>query len=319
VINCDSYLNYDPRASGGNADGFCCKLHPGAGNSFKGCRSWENSDDGWDLYKNEFDVVLEDCWTWHNGDPASFGVGSAGNAEGFKVGGDSNFSGPRYFKRCVAFNNRYGSSSDGKAFHQNDHRGIITLLNCLSFSNNYNYAINNDVEANEYVINCVGFNGVAKNFSFNSTTIQTSNSWNVAAITANAADYSGLTEALAKAPRQADGNLPTGFARLVSGSDLIDKGMDVGFPFDGARPDLGPFEFTVPAAIITLTTPQFTNGSFAFLVNGLTAHGPAVVHVSSNLTIWSPIFTNAPVNGSLLFVDSPATNRASRFYRAQEQ
>src|SRR6185295_6639120 len=77
VINCDSYLNYDPRASGGNADGFCCKLHPGAGNSFKGCRSWENSDDGWDLYKNEFDVTLEDCWTWHNGDPASFGVGSA--------------------------------------------------------------------------------------------------------------------------------------------------------------------------------------------------------------------------------------------------
>ena len=37
--------------------------------------------------------------------------------------------------------------------------------------------------------------------------------------------------------RQADGSLPNnGFARLVAGSDLIDKGVDVGLPFNGSAP-----------------------------------------------------------------------------------
>ena len=47
----------------------------------------------------------------------------------------------------------------------------------------------------------------------------------------------------AAAPRQPDGSLPAGFARLVSGSDLIDKGLDVGLPFNGSAPDLGAYEF----------------------------------------------------------------------------
>jgi hypothetical protein len=31
---------------------------------------------------------------------------------------------------------------------------------------------------------------------------------------------------------------------LAHGSTLIDKGVDVGFPFHGPAPDLGAFEFT---------------------------------------------------------------------------
>lgn len=49
VVNCDSFRNFDARTKGENADGFACKLYPGAGNSFAGCRAWENADDGWDL------------------------------------------------------------------------------------------------------------------------------------------------------------------------------------------------------------------------------------------------------------------------------
>ncbi len=252
IINCDSYLNYDPRHSGGNADGFCCKLHPGRGNVFRGCRSWENSDDGWDLYKNQYDVTLEDCWTWHNGDPASFGVSSAGNAEGFKLGGDTDFSGPRMVIRCIAFNNHFGSG--GKAFHQNDHQGTITLLNCLSFSNNLNYALNNS-GGQHFVKNCVSFSPYpgGKLVSSNSSPddVYQNDSWNLP-VTPNLADYVGpLTEEAAKAPRQADGSLPNnGFARLVAGSDLIDKGVDVGLSFNGTAPDLGPFEFELPRLVL---------------------------------------------------------------------
>jgi hypothetical protein len=61
-------------------------------------------------------------------------------------------------------------------------------------------------------------------------------------VTPNAADYNSLLESAAKAPRQADGSLPTGFARLLTGSDLIDQGVNVGQPFAGSAPDLGPYE-----------------------------------------------------------------------------
>lgn len=324
VLNCDSYLNYDPRASGGNADGFACKLHPGEGNVFRGCRAWENSDDGWDLYKAAYRIVLEDCWTWHNGDPASFGVGQAGNAGGFKMGGDSNYAGHHLFYRCIAFNNRYGSSSAGKAFHQNDNQAGLILYNCLSFSNNYNYSLNNDIPESHVLKNCVGFAGVTKNAATNSTCIQTSNSWNFSTnvITANAADYGDLSETAAKAPRQTDGSLPGGFARLLNGSDLIDRGVDVGLPFNGARPDLGPFEFSIAPAspsMIDLAGSGWTNGGFRIRVTGLNSHGPVLIHASTNLPSWQPIHTNVPVTGELLYLDTNATTHSQRFYRAEEK
>ena len=72
--------------------------------------------------------------------------------------------------------------------------------------------------------------------------MELNNSWNLA-VTANTADFLSLLESAAKAPRKPDGSLPDVFARLVSGSDLIDKGANVGLPFNGTAPDLGAFEF----------------------------------------------------------------------------
>ena len=43
--------------------------------------------------------------------------------------------------------------------------------------------------------------------------------------------------------RQADGSLPVlPFLRLAAGSPLIDRGVNVGLPYNGAAPDLGAFE-----------------------------------------------------------------------------
>ncbi|HTS16350.1 MAG TPA: right-handed parallel beta-helix repeat-containing protein [Verrucomicrobiae bacterium] len=322
IINCDSYLNYDPRHGGGNADGFCCKLHPGQGNVFRGCRSWENSDDGWDLYKNQYDVTLDNCWTWHNGDPASFGTNSAGNAEGFKLGGDTDFYGPRMVTRCIAFMNHFGGSGAGKAFHQNDHQGPITLLNCLSFSNNYDYALNNS-GGTHTVENCVGFDPYGpdhKLVSSNSTSsdIYINNSWNLP-VTPNIADYVVLTEDAAKAPRQADGSLPNnGFARLVAGSDLIDKGVNVGLPFNGPAPDLGPFEFSFPRMVL-IDAISMTDTGLNLHVTGLTSDGPIVVLASPDLAAWTPIFTNPPVTGGWTYVDPNAANMTQQFYQVEEQ
>jgi hypothetical protein len=49
LLNCDAYLNFDGPV-GGNADGFSVKWNVGAGNVCKGCRTYNNSDDGFDLW-----------------------------------------------------------------------------------------------------------------------------------------------------------------------------------------------------------------------------------------------------------------------------
>ena len=57
-------------------------------------------------------------------------------------------------------------------------------------------------------------------------------------------DLGLLIAEAAMAPRNADGSLPNnGFARLVLGSDLIDRGVNVGLPYKGLAPDLGAYEY----------------------------------------------------------------------------
>jgi len=52
-----------------------------------------------------------------------------------------------------------------------------------------------------------------------------------------------LSIELLSSPRQADGSLPNiDYMKLVDGSDLIDKGVDVGKAFTGSAPNIGPFE-----------------------------------------------------------------------------
>lgn len=56
-------------------------------------------------------------------------------------------------------------------------------------------------------------------------------------------DFVSLDESQLMQPRQANGDLPPiTFLHLAEGSPLIDQGVDLGFPFHGARPDLGAFE-----------------------------------------------------------------------------
>jgi len=49
ILNCDSYRNYQATSHGDNGDGFAAKTGCGPGNIFRGCRGWNNSDDGWDF------------------------------------------------------------------------------------------------------------------------------------------------------------------------------------------------------------------------------------------------------------------------------
>src|SRR6266481_6224229 len=87
VLNCDSIRNYDAPV-GGNADGFTAKWSLGPGNVFRGCRAWENSDDGWDLWMETSTVLINTCWAFRNGSNVFASGSFNGNGNGFKLGGN---------------------------------------------------------------------------------------------------------------------------------------------------------------------------------------------------------------------------------------
>ncbi len=269
ILNCDSYNNCDSHKSGGNADGFACKLFCGPGNIFEGCRAWNNSDDGWDFYSNTFGVLLLNCWTWHNGDATTLRLNKSGNGNGFKMGGNSTYSrGTNIAVGCIAFDLHYVSGA-GKCFDQNDNQDPQVMLNCTTFDNIKGFSMASG-STGHIIKNCIAFKSTDKMISDQSQNITQNNSWQFGSTTSDkqnggigsyadfVADMSNNATAnqLASVARNADGTIPdNGFCRLLPSSDCIDKGQVVNYSFrdnsfpvayNGLAPDLGAFEYKAP-------------------------------------------------------------------------
>ena len=269
IIDCDSYLNCDADNFGSDADGFACKMHNGIGNRFIRCRAWDNADDAWDLYETDYAVKLIECWAWGSGRANLFDWVNAsgsfqGNGNGIKLGGNGtggSSKGIHEAWRCVAFNcNKTGSV---KGFDENSHKGGVKLVNCLAFGCGYDFMFEDaDAQNFEFYNNvCFGNieigSGGAKN-DHNAMNSTSKKAWTNNIVRGfSESDYVSLTEEDAKAPRAADGSMPTRFARLKRGSVLIDMGLDLtsemmsDYPFtfqpiEGAARDLGPYEFYEP-------------------------------------------------------------------------
>jgi hypothetical protein len=253
IINCDSYYNKD--ATSENADGFACKLDVGDSNSFKGCRSWQNSDDGWDGYirpsatynSDNVSTTLDSCWSFRNGylkTGALSGVNGDGN--GFKMGGSdsTNKRHNQTLTHCVSFYNRK------RGFDQNNNKGSMTLYNNTAFANGAgNFVMNSISLAAGSVMtvkNCVAYtaSGTAGTNNFVNGAVQQP-------FVVSNADFISIDTVGARGPRKPDGSLPdVNFMHLAEGSDLIDGGQDVGLVFSGTAPDPGAFEFTPVSSII---------------------------------------------------------------------
>lgn len=237
VLNCDSYFNADSTLE--NADGFAAKLDVGTGNKFVGCRAWNNLDDGWDGYLRPADNVTttyEDCWAIDNGKLKNGSVG-VGDGNGFKSGGSDgkNLRHNASYTRCIAAGNVY----DG--FDHNSNRGDVTILNSAAHDNgsNINFGTTN-IAASLTIKNTIS---VGNNGSLDATNTDiANNSWQNG-LAATSDDFVSLDTSLLKAPRKSDGSLPDiDYLKLVSGSDLRNAGTDLGLPYNGSAPDLGPFE-----------------------------------------------------------------------------
>ena len=303
IVDCDSHHNCDYDSNyGSDADGFACKMHNGKGNRFIRCRAWRNSDDAWDLFETDYDVILAECWAWESGNAADhlwvkdYFDGSAsfsGNGNGIKLGGNGtggSSKGTHYAYRCIAFGCNISSSVKG--FDCNSHKDGHVLIGCLAFDNSYDYMFESggsDAKTFYYNNVCFGKQEISvgtDDYNALATTI-TKLAWtNHLVKTFSRSDYVSLDETDALAPRRGDGSMPTRFARLMPESNLVDAGCDVpenitpnlaqlekDFPFlkqqtYGKARDLGPYELRQtdgPATAVQQITAPESQGTLAIM------------------------------------------------------
>jgi hypothetical protein len=142
-LNCDAWNNWDYTSEdgkGGNVDGFGCHPTKGStGNVFRGCRSWYNSDDGYDCLGAQESVTFDHCWAAYNGLSAKGDKLADGN--GFKAGGYGSAPAesvpavlPRHVVRyCIAVGNK------NSGFYANHHPGGSDWLNNTAYRNGANF------------------------------------------------------------------------------------------------------------------------------------------------------------------------------------
>lgn len=278
IINCDSHDNFDYESGGmatpdfgGNADGFADKQYSNVNpNTYVGCRSWGNSDDGWDFFQKIGNSVLKNCICYRNG-PVTFNMvnhprhltdkawfdqfadlaayTNYGNGNGFKLGGDFTAHNVTVI-RCLAVGNRV------RGFDQNNNYGSMTITNCSSYQNGINYGFGNNTGGALVIKNCVSLSSASANAFTTKVVTNTNNSWNKAGITVNSSDFVSLDTSLVLTPRNADGSYTTSFMNLVNGSDLIDAGIYVGIEYAGNFPDLGYYEYGVIDKFPPIVTSQ---------------------------------------------------------------
>lgn len=248
ILNCDSHDNYDQNGSQGdgqNGDGFGVHYQmSGPSTVVRGCRAWNDSDDGYDYISQEVPVLTEGNFAMSNG------RGGDGNGNGFKMG--SSKTGIRHIvQNNVAWKNK------AAGFYANHSSGGNTWLNNTSYNNGtqYNMLASPSGDTSQTIQltgalahkmrNNVGFPN--KNTNMGGVD-SASNSWDLNITEASAA-FESTSDTNCTGPREADGRLPSActFMKLKEGSALIDKGENVGLPFVGAKPDLGAYEFGAPS------------------------------------------------------------------------
>ena len=290
VVNCDSHDNFDYQDNGGNADGFADKQGNACpGNVYIGCRSWNNSDDGWDSYgrtTNGTPTVYINCITYNNG-PATFDLSehprvlgkdanlscfsgkdlknfaNGGNPNGFKVGGNGTKHNVELY-RCLAVGHRK------KGFDQNNNAGNMKVINCTAYDNDINYGFGNDQPFTLAAYNNISLAPVSSHWksSGSGTTTQQHNTWNGDSKpwAASESDFEGLDiKSIINAPRQADGSLAetTQFHLKSTATHLIDQGVSYTdfsgdkisdyVSYKGTAPDLGCYEYDSSSAIDAAT------------------------------------------------------------------
>lgn len=297
IINCDAHHCSDPNSSSpyGNADGFQVYTTSGqTGITFEGCRSWSNSDDGWDFFFCDAPVTLTGCIAFSNGFRAD-GTTIGGDGAGFKIGGASH-NGAHVLTGCLSFRNA------GAGYSSNDNTGAISITNCS--------AIENGVAGNAYpagfILDGSSTATITRSVKYGAfgdylggSVGHTYNSWDtppgLGAETVAWFGVNGLVATGMDGARGSDGSLPvTTYGLPGIGSALLTAG-----------PSSSYIGWTATATEATATPPA-ASAAFAFVGAGTVATA-----TSGNITLTEPAGCQA---GDILVV--PIAYRGSAPFTA---
>jgi hypothetical protein len=206
-IRCDSYNNIGNGPSIGNIDGFGAH---GDGVTFKECRSWNNSDDGYDCINSKGANTFDSCW--------AFNMNAGGDSNGFKIGGWGkkaiDFVPPVHtVKNCLSVNNGahgfYANHQPGQAATWTNNtgygnkKGNFVMLECASISNP------TDIPGTKEILH---YNISYKDNSLDADNLpvenNTNNSWNEADKSISANDFQSLDSSQLTKERGPNGELP---------------------------------------------------------------------------------------------------------------
>ena len=306
ILNCDSYRNCNVQANGENGDGFAAK--EGTGTVFRGCRSWENADDGWDVYGGNQPILVDSCWSYGNGVNywSDLITSYQGDGNGFKLGGGGGVDGnaPNVVVNSFAFGNV------GKGFDQNHNSWGITCINCTGYNNHGmgNFAFEETPTMGKHVmVNNLSYGGTGQAIVAGST--ETTNSWNLG-LSFTDDMFESLNVADYKVDRDPDYRLTdpriTALFKLKNNNSAIDKGTVqttirlkpfYAIPYSGTKPDLGAKEFDSGSWIYPTpdqkdtTTTDTTHtgtrptGTKQIIVNVATQF---TVKTATTSTVWGP-------------------------------
>lgn len=251
IHNCDSYANYDAPV-GDNADGFEVSFigyRSGSPrlNTMRGCRSWFNSDDGVDNFKNDGYMVIDSCWSFSNG-YAYNTTTHKGDGNGLKLGlTDSSAVNGTFFLKTITSNLVFDNYADG--IEQNAADCKFYVYNNTVWNNGNEGIKFSDYNLAHVIRNNVSWGNAGDQFygTHTNATVDHNSydvSWQPSGPVASAGDFASIDTTGVTGARQANGSLPVlTFMHLTSSSDLINAGIYVGIPYSGTAPDLGAFEF----------------------------------------------------------------------------
>ena len=254
VENCDSFNNYSISNGGKSADGL--KMVDGGsilidhfgeeaetrGNIIRGCRFWNNSDDGLDIWSS-LDTLIEYTMSWSNG------YGSTGHGMGYKLGNHSMRHSGTVIRNSIGFDNVHNFSTNGAT-------GVTFLNNTswkpagtIGFDLRARRAPEDGSEGRNYAYNNISFDAaavVALSAPTNPgpTPEHTHNTWNL-----------GLSDPGIVSLNPSDEH----FLALRSDSPAIDAGTNVGLPYTGTHPDLGALQYDV---FIDVIVPRSTSAAY---------------------------------------------------------
>ncbi|WP_294351364.1 pectate lyase [uncultured Clostridium sp.] len=223
-IKCDSYNNIGTTSNSiGNTDGFGAHAD---GVTFKDCRAWNCSDDGYDCLSSKGSNTFDGCW--------AFNMRAGGDSNGFKIGGYGTGRVPstvpvHVVKNCLAANNAshgfYANHQPGQSATwtyntaYNNRAGNFDMLERVSITDA------TDIPSTREVLHYnIAFAGTSfKNANLPAKNY-TNNSWLKKGVKVSADDFQSLDVNQLTRKRGANGVLPNvTFMHLNSNSDL--KGM----------------------------------------------------------------------------------------------